>query len=446
MELLEKVKELRGEGATLQGISSLLNISLSQCKKLSSLGNFLDKAQEGLSEQSYTKLKDLELKALVLTPMQDDIEGLEEILAGIDINIKRDDLALMPVAYTEKKKALEITLRNIKYKQDYLVNQEDNINKSIRETEDLIKLLEEKVSFIKDVKKVRYKKILLDYIGLHKDSLVLKRRLHESCQRYLKSKGILKYDEGQHVWIITDIDAFKAYVIKRLDAKKSIELDIAEYNMKSQWGSISNDLYRTPESLDKNDYVTQINNLQAKIDGLQKQHKEIAKELKQAKKMNAKDYVDSVKISDALSEKDIKQHMMLQAAACKYFFNKGYICATEIAMGKYRFDGVGYLPEGKIVIIEAKASREDFRRDDKLLNYLEYCNGMYLVVSKDANFLYEIEREYRYKDIGILLMDKGNRITIHREAKFTENPKWYAFEELRVAINVANCKKVLFGF
>ena len=44
-------------------------------------------------------------------------------------------------------------------------------------------------------------------------------------------------------------------------------------------------------------------------------------------------------------------------------FNNDFVAVAELVHGNCRFDVIGYSEDGQIILIEAKATIEDFRRD-----------------------------------------------------------------------------------
>ncbi len=61
---------------------------------------------------------------------------------------------------------------------------------------------------------------------------------------------------------------------------------------------------------------------------------------------------------------------------CRWLGDLGYAALTEFKLGNgRRADVAGLSPDGRIVMIEVKSTVQDFRADDKWLDYVPYCDG-----------------------------------------------------------------------
>ncbi len=92
---------------------------------------------------------------------------------------------------------------------------------------------------------------------------------------------------------------------------------------------------------------------------------------------------------------------------CRWLANLGYAALTEFKLGNgRRADVAGLSPEGRIVMIEVKSTVQDFRADDKWLDYVPYCDGFSFAVpdSFPLNILPET--------CGILVADRHGATVI----------------------------------
>ncbi|NQW01274.1 MAG: MmcB family DNA repair protein [Rhodospirillales bacterium] len=74
---------------------------------------------------------------------------------------------------------------------------------------------------------------------------------------------------------------------------------------------------------------------------------------------------------------------------CRFLRSAGYTVLREFRLkSKRRADVTGLDGQGKFVIVEVKSSAEDFRSDQKWLDYGPHCDAFYFAVSE--NFPLEI--------------------------------------------------------
>lgn len=101
-----------------------------------------------------------------------------------------------------------------------------------------------------------------------------------------------------------------------------------------------------------------------------------------------------------------------------------------------RADVVGFNDEGKIIILECKASLEDFKKDCKWEQYLPYCNEFYFVFA-DTIDIPEIDVR-----CGVLRAYK-KYLDIYHESRYQdiENPQSLIY---LIARNLS--KRVTFGY
>lgn len=95
---------------------------------------------------------------------------------------------------------------------------------------------------------------------------------------------------------------------------------------------------------------------------------------------------------------------------CRWLADLGYAALTEFKLGNgRRADVTGLSPSGTLVMVEVKSTVQDFRADDKWLDYVPYCDGFSFAVP--PHFPLEILPD----TCGILVADRHGA-TVHRPA------------------------------
>ena len=70
---------------------------------------------------------------------------------------------------------------------------------------------------------------------------------------------------------------------------------------------------------------------------------------------------------------------------CRWLADLGYSSLTEFKLGNgRRSDVAGLSPDGSIVMFEVKSTVQDFRADDKWLDYVPYCDGFSFAVPESC--------------------------------------------------------------
>ena len=92
---------------------------------------------------------------------------------------------------------------------------------------------------------------------------------------------------------------------------------------------------------------------------------------------------------------------------CRWLNDLGYAALTEFKLGNgRRADVAGLSPDGRFVMIEVKSTVQDFRADDKWLDYVPYCDGFSFAVP--GHFPLEILPE----TCGVLVADRHGATVI----------------------------------
>lgn len=100
----------------------------------------------------------------------------------------------------------------------------------------------------------------------------------------------------------------------------------------------------------------------------------------------------------------------LKDCAISYFLRGGYSCYTELSClpwGKLRPDLIAVNLRGHIIAAEVKSSWADYTSDKKWYKYAEYCNRLFLVVSKALYESHIVHERTFLKEIGagVLVLD-----------------------------------------
>ncbi|QCJ45508.1 MmcB family DNA repair protein (plasmid) [Bacillus sp. S3] len=448
-------------GAKVKDIPIEFGISIDQAKRLSRLLNFIAKADENISKEAFERLRQLGTKALVLYPLskQDDWEGLNDILLSIPLEITRDKLTLQIAGLEEKRdriKEFQIEVDNRIFR---LEKQNETLKEQQANLRHLQAQIEEQAAFLcKYDEPVRI--FLIEHLGLTKNGqLSLAKRLDYYWQKNLQKKGIIHFNKPPeayrmeyHDWMEKNKEIAYTYTILDLDALAE-ELPIRwkrgwdctwnydkeakrnENNKFSSWSTPTNPYYNNTEEIAGNlkGEIERIGELLSKIE---EEKEEIQNEIAKLRKTSPKSFMEQVEASNKLSPRELKRHGELQNLALKWLYHKGYTCSAEFSLnsGK-RVDVIGYNESGHIIVIEVKASRNDYVSDNKWTEYLNYCDEFY--------FLLDHSYWYKDKDVG-LLKSHGKGLVIEYPCNLpckAENKKQTIF-----SISRSLSKKLVFGY
>lgn len=227
----------------------------------------------------------------------------------------------------------------------------------------------------------------------------LTRRLIEEWQYEMLRAGILHYDDLDYIWYIRNLDAFAIQIEDRLKSKRK----------KIFYEGTKSTHYRFHGSRVNAKLRNDMDALDERLKQLEVEEDELQRQLNQAKNKGPKSFLENVLVSNEFSAKDIETHGRLQAQGLKWLFNQEFVAVAELVHGSHRFDVVGFAKDGRIIIIEVKASIEDFRRDTKWQEYLSYCDEFYFLISNEISFFTNF-KELDQKEEGLLILSNGGRI------------------------------------
>lgn len=399
-------------GVSVKDIKEKYHITEDQAKKISQIAKMYNAiaSLDNLLQEKFIKLG---FKALVLSPLfkNNDIDGIKEILESITLDIKRDDLKLLPAALEEKREKLKQAKQDAEYMFNELKALEQETEERIKELEENKRKIDESMAFLNDMTDKKAKEFLMEHLGVAKGNVVLYKRLDISWQQSLKQKGVIRYDSTAYVWVIKDLDELKRQTERRVKNKNNMY-----YDPNKASGLYSNyypddPVYKKASGMDAS-ILEAVKYNENKIKELKRKKREINRSLKELKSTKVQNYMDASEVSNHLSQYHIIEHRRLQNSGLRYLYNKELVVTTELAKDNYRFDVIGYDREGQITIIEAKASIEDFRSDDKFHKYLNYCNSLYFIFNQDTYKYYknEINNKLAPYNIGVLIGNKDNAV------------------------------------
>lgn len=420
-------------------IAMLVDIGLTrdQAKKLSRLYNMRSQSKIHLPNQLYQKLYQLGLKALVLHPLvkDEDWSGLIEIMETIEPNIKRSDLAKFPAALAEKRERIKQMEAEVDFQLQGLLRVEKEVEEQIRQIHQVNVDIEKALSFLDRYPK-KIKDFLADHLGINEGKLCLAKRLDHGWQQSLRKRGVIQYNRKKHVHFVQNVDAVAKDLERRLKRGWRIYYDPEHVN--SLYAPPEDPEYRNAQGLVEGSFKKKLMEHKKQLEDLQRQRKEIEKEIQDLRRKKPESFMEAVEVSNQLGKKDMKTHGKLQSLAMRWLYNRGYVAVTELTIGAYRCDVIGYNEEGRICIIEAKASLEDFRRDKKWQEYLPFCDEYYFAV--ESNFYLE---ELYATGVGILKADK-RRLNLIQECSLRLEAKNRKATMFQIGRGLA--KKFIYGY
>jgi len=435
------------QGIKVKDIPSHFPVSLDQSKRLSRYFNFIKLAEEHLQTNEIQKIKNIGLKILYLSSLfkNEDWDGLTEILSSINIETKRDEFPLLIQALDEKRKRIKEFQEDVENRMQQLESRERELHKLEEEIKKKQKIIKKEISFLNKYPE-NVQSFLIEHLGIYNEKLVLSRRLDSRWQKLLKKKSILRYDEGNYIWFVDDLDGLVADYHKRTNRKVPLG---TEWNYEVEYNRHMNSYYHVPLNPDYRlpvglaiDLRSSIGEAKLKMKEIKNERKKMQEEIRKLRKTSPKTFIEAVEATNVLSTRELKQHGELQNKALKWLYNKDYIVASEITLpnGK-RVDVIGYNEQGHIIIIEVKVSILDFQKDEKWQHYLEFCDEFYFLLSNEAMPAYY--RKTECQGAG-LLQETKNTVKIAQEhvLEHTVNNK----EKIQFLVSKTLSKKFVYGY
>lgn len=130
-------------------------------------------------------------------------------------------------------------------------------------------------------------------------------------------------------------------------------------------------------------------------------------------------------LSTAPQEEDIEAGRRqvtsaVTSAVMGYLLKKGYGIYREMGVKKWgarRVDVCGVNLYGYLVVCEVKSGMADYRADQKMHEYLPYCNKMYVAFPHTMKITDAIKKEITSKGIGIMVLEANGLIRVRARAK-----------------------------
>ena len=176
--------------------------------------------------------------------------------------------------------------------------------------------------------------------------------------------------------------------------------------------------------------------LETELAALADEKAKLLAELEANKRASILSFKEASIASDLMSERELLRHKEMQSIAMKWLYNQGFIVASEVVLpNKKRADVIGYNEE-KIIIIEVKSSKEDYRQDQKWTEYLPYCDAFYFFLDFYAADQADRQAGYIQEQGRTLAISQVDTLPHHCEHR----------TETAWAIGRALSKKVTFGW
>lgn len=392
----------------------------SQSKKLSQFVKCLRQLEEHATDLECEKWKKLGLKGLVLLPLfkEENWEGLRDALLSVDASMKRDDIAKLPALVKEKQEATAELARSVENRVMVLERKKKQLLEQIetakKEQEEVKKKLPNILQQIEDPDAVDF---LLDHLGLKGEQLCLAKRLDYRWQQSLKKKGVIRFGGGHktddYTHYVEDLPQLVQEYSKRIKRGYRVEYDSDNVPDNSWWAPSLYAEYNGISSLKKVE-GKKLAAEQKKIKEIEKEIQEAEQELSDFKKKRPESFEESLNRSNLFSKMDLEAHGGLQALGMKWLYGQGYVATTEVTLpGNLRCDIIGYNEEGHICIIECKASRQDYLRDEKWQKYLPYCHQFYFLAPKEL--AERISYDQEHSEVRGVLIGHKTHIEVLKE-------------------------------
>lgn len=365
------------KGRALADIATDFGVTVNQVKKLKRLYNGIQKTRLLLNDEAAQQLAILGTKALVLLPLlKDDPGSFGEVLMAAESDMRREDLEqLGRLAKAKQQRIAEFK----QYYESYLIK--------IKKQQEINTMLEADLSKVRKKLKTQLKGLdnypeavqekLLHYVGPYGDTFALRRRLDSGFRRALTTKGIIELID--YVWVINDLGAFADQMAKRVQRGHYIEWDAKREAHRNPYGAATSEDYTHVRSFTEefDSMESQQKEHEQQLKKLKLEMKQAEQQLKEARSANLQSFQEANEAANLMSKREILRHREMQNIALKWLYNNGYIAAPEVTLpNMHRVDVIGYNAD-KIIIVEVKASREDYKRDTKWPEYLAYCDEFY---------------------------------------------------------------------
>ena len=129
--------------------------------------------------------------------------------------------------------------------------------------------------------------------------------------------------------------------------------------------------------------------------------------------------------------------LRLKRAATYYFVDKGHSVYDEVGLksgkewSRFRADILALTMKREVVIVEVKSGWQDFIKDVKWTEYLQFCNKMYFIIEESFYNTEKgkfVETKVREHGAGLMVVSDGGKVRVAANAKrrdmVGETKKW----------------------
>ena len=429
----------------LVDIAVAFNLSLDQVKRLKRLYNYTNTVLALTNEQTTEQFKQLGTKGLFLSPYikANNALALTDILPFTNDLTTRDELLELMQQYDKKQERIQAFEQSY---QAFLIasaEKETAFQQKIKELEQAKQKLLAKLEFIQQYEPA-IQELLLYYVGIHRDGYYgLRRRVDSGFRKALEKKNIIQLND-EYVWVIHSMDDFAKQLAYRLKYGHYIEWDYEREKHRMRNNEIgaryvaNDEDYKAIRNFteETNQLEKEMQQLETELTTLADEKAKLQAELEANKRASILSFEEASIASDLMSERELLRHKEMQSLAMKWLYNQGFIVASEVVLpNKKRADVIGYNEE-KIILLEVKSSKEDYRQDHKWTEYLPYCDEFYFFLDFYAADQADKQAGYIQEQGRTLTIIQTDTIPHHCEHR-TET-EW--------AIGRALSKKVTFGW
>ena len=390
-----KITKMFAAGVSLPEISAEMNLSLDQVKRLKRLYNYQEIVRPLVSPSSFNAFERLNQSVFALKPLVDsgDEKGLNEVLEQVDDKTSRTDLKRLVDSYLAKQKRISEFIIQQQQRFEYIEQQEVQIKEDLKCLEKQYERLREFMNLPKQYPKA-IEKLLFKYVVPFREGYALRRRLDSNFNKQLKQEGVIELND--YIWLINSLESFVDMLVIRIKNGGAIEWNYQkELNRSHLFGISQDDEYKaiSKYALSMDEVNAQIAEQTSYILDFEEEKKDMIRELTKIKKSNIRSWNEHAVISDSLSDRELLKHKELQNQALRWLYTQGYVACSEITLpNKKRADVIGY-KNGHVIIIEVKSSLEDYKRDKKWKQYLNWCDEFYFLATYTSE---------KYENVGYL--------------------------------------------
>lgn len=432
----EEVIKLINTGLKLKLISESTGTAYSTVRKLASIVNFINSC-DYLSEEHINTVKALGLNAVVLIPLKEQSDFLIYLLESIDAsNITREQLLDLKRNYqninASKVELEEEHIREIKRIDECIAL----INKKLQTLVDKKDVLNNEFQYVKEIKKLKPDifKAYLQLVGIYNNRYCLAKRINSSLWNRLRKSEIIdvesEYIKGDHLTV--------SYIINMCEFVKST---INAFKVNDYFKSnalIKGIIPINYITIDKQ-IEPHILKYKTELESYKLEKLQCRENILKVSKKAISNYFEQREFRDKFMNKDTITHTNISKGGLKWLVHNNYIGTIELKSDKYLFDVAAY-NEYEVVILEAKVSVSDLKSDNKLANYLNYCDKMYIISNDEYVCLEALKVD---KNIGVILLNSSFKFhKILKKANYVGNGRI----DIKHSINLKNTKLLAMTF